>query len=36
VKNLSFETMEEQLEAVFKEAKVGKILSVKIVRRSDN
>jgi len=36
VKNLSFKSVEEQLEHVFKEANVGKIQSVKIVRRADN
>jgi hypothetical protein len=32
VKNLSFLTVEEQLELAFKESKVGKVQSVKIVK----
>eukprot|EP00347_Sterkiella_histriomuscorum_P002356 403368470 len=36
VKNLNFSTVEEQLEQVFKEAKVGKILSCKIVKNNEN
>ncbi len=36
VKNLNFSTTEEMLETVFKEAKVGKLLSCKIVRNSEN
>jgi multiple RNA-binding domain-containing protein 1 len=35
VKNLNFTTTELQLEKLFKEAKIGSVKSVKIVRRSD-
>ena len=37
IKNLNFTTTEEQIEELFKMSNLkGKILSVKIVRRSDN
>jgi RNA recognition motif-containing protein len=37
IKNLNFTTTEEQIEEVFKISNLkGKVLSVKIVRRSDN
>ena len=37
IKNLNFSTTEDMVEALFKNANLkGKILSVKIVRRSDN
>mmetsp|Transcript_33512 Transcript_33512/g.32580 ORF Transcript_33512/g.32580 Transcript_33512/m.32580 type:complete len:82 (-) Transcript_33512:75-320(-) len=36
VKNLNFKTAEEQLENLFTESKVGKVISVKIVRNSSN
>lgn len=35
VKNLNFKTVELQLEKLFKDAKIGKVRAVKIVRRSD-
>ena len=35
VKNLNFDTIEAQLEAVFKEADIGKVKAVKIVRKAD-
>ena len=33
VKNLNFDTREEQIEAVFKEAKVGEVKKVTVIRR---
>jgi RNA recognition motif-containing protein len=37
IKNLNFTTVEAQIEEVFKISNLkGKVLSVKIVRRSDN
>ena len=36
VKNLNFDTREEQLEEAFKESNIGTIKSVKIVRKSEN
>jgi len=35
VKNLNFGTTEEQLEQLFKEAKVGKVKAVKIIRKAE-
>ena len=36
VKNLNFDTREEQLEEAFRESNIGTIKSVKIVRKSEN
>ena len=36
VKNLNFDTREEQIEAVFREAKVGEVKKVTVIRRGQN